>query len=547
MEELNCPMRPDCSFNVGWTQEWTSLKRLRKNKCIDVREVVRGPFCSPRLLKTRPFVAFSSCQRQEKNYFDLPRGIPDTWREYLISKGFCEGSTSEAYVLQKNLIPSCIRYFATDRLWNDTSLSFIQGIPDPWKSRSFYRRQLAKCSRPRFSRAKNVCSTRAAYMYDGDDEAEIESSERCQFNKDRIDDKKDPLQEGHGVSNYSLIEEIFKDNFEAKKTAERYSSRFPFDKESKISSRSERRAKRDQYTEIDLGKARKITPSKHTKKDRLKDEKQLTPKKNKTIAKKIFKDLKNKTITKKGVQTVPINVADGATQTGILLKDKTVQEKGSFSKKHVEINNKPYADDAVCCNCILRSYILSSMHCFSNFTNLWKDMDLSSRVLCQECENTYCKRKSEKLITPTKKLEFCTPDPKKCNRVYATQNEIYKRTKQKLRVCVQKARKRLAARDTPDRCVQTQDAIVSKQELKLMCYRCNSPYLKIASISANTSGRNKRPCICRTASSKPKIVQHKIGDHVTKRSITKRGKNCSYTCSENKRKVFMTIQCMGML
>lgn len=531
-------MRPDSSFNVGWTQEWTSLKRLRKNKCINVREVVRGPFSSPRLLKTRPFVAFSSCQRQEKNYFDLPRGIPDTWREYLISKGFC--TTSEAYVLQKNLIPSCIRYFATERLWNDTSLSFIQGIPDPWKSRSFDRRQPAKCSRPRFPRAKNVRSMRTTYTYDGDDEAEIERSERCQFNKDRIDDKKDPTQEGHGESNYPLIEETFKDNFEAKKTAERHSSRFPFDKESQISSRSKRRenTKHDQYTEIDLGKARKITSNKHIKKDRLKDEKQLIPKNNKTITKKIFKDLKNKTITKMGVQTVPINVADGATQTGIPLKDKTVQEEGSFSKKHVEINTKPYADDTVCCNCILRGYILSSMHCFSNFTNLWKDIDLSNRVLCQECENSYCKRKSEKLITSTKKLEFCTPDPKKCSkRVYTTQKEIYKRTKQKLRVCVQKARKRLAARDRPDRCVQTKDAIVSKQELKLMCYHCNSPYLKIASISANTSGRNTYSCICRTAASKLKTVQHKIRDHVTKRSITKRGKNCSYTCSESKRYV----------
>lgn len=517
-------MRPDSSFNVGWTQEWTSLKRLRKNKYVDVREVVRGPFSSPRLLKTRPFVEFSSCQRRRENYFDLPRGIPDTWREYLISKAFCTASE----VLQKNLIHSCIRYFTTDRLWNDTSLFFIQGIPDPWKSRSFHRRQPTKCFRPRFSRAKIVPCTRIAYTYDGDDEAEIERSqiERCQFNKDRIDDKKDPPQEGHRESNYPLIEETFKANFEAKKTAERYSSRFPFDKESKISSRNKRRenTKHDQYTEIDLGNVRKVTSNKNIKKDRLKDKKQLTPK----------NDLKSKKMTKKGVQTVPINVADEATQTGTLLKDKIVQEEGSFSKKHVEINTQPYTDDTVCCNCILRNYILSNMHCFPNFTNLWKDVDLSNSVLCQECENIYCRRKSEKLITPTKKLEFCTPDPKKYSkytqRVYMTQKEIYKRTKQKLRVCVQKARKRLAVGDRSDGCLQTKEAIVSKQELKLMCYHCNSPYLKIASISANTSGRNARPCICRTASSKLKT-----GDRVAKHSITKRRNNCSYTCSESKR------------
>ncbi|CAD1472420.1 unnamed protein product, partial [Heterotrigona itama] len=502
-------MRPDCSINVGWTQEWTSLKRLRRNKYIDVREVVRGPFSSPRLLKTQPFVAFSSCQQRE-NYFDLPRGIPDTWREYLISKGFC--TASEAYVLQKNLIPSCIRYLATDRLWNDTSLSFIQGIPDPWKSR-----QPTKYSRPRFPRAKDIPSTRIAYTYDGDDEAEIERSERCQFNKDRIDDKKDPPREGHRESNYPLIEETFKDNVEARKTAERYSNRLPFDKESEISSRNKRRgnAKHNQYTEIDLENVRKITSNKS-----------------------IRKDLKSKTITKKGVQTVPTNVADEATQTGILLKDKITQEDGPFSKKHVQINTQPYTDDTVCCNCMLRGHILSNMHCFPNFANLWKDVDLSNRVLCQECENIYCRRESEKLIIPTKKLEFCTPGPKKYSkrsqRVCMTQKEIYKRTKQKLRVCMQNARKRLAVRDRPDDCMQTKDAIVSKQELKLMCYHCNSPYLKIASISANTSGRDARPCICRTASSKLKTVQHKIGDHVTKHSIRKRRKNCT-CCSESKR------------
>ncbi|PBC26175.1 hypothetical protein APICC_09519 [Apis cerana cerana] len=172
-------MCPDSNFNIctGWTQEWISSKKLQKDKHLDIQEIVRGPFSSPRLLKTCPLIVFSSCPQQneniEKNYCNIRRGIPDTWKEYLACKGFC--NTIEKYILQKNLISSCVRYFATDKIWTDTGLHFTQGIPDPWKCKSLTTSQCIKYPRAQYSRAKNICSTRKANTYDGDDEAKTKT------------------------------------------------------------------------------------------------------------------------------------------------------------------------------------------------------------------------------------------------------------------------------------------------------------------------------------------------------------------------------------
>ena len=548
-------MYPDCSINIytGWTQKWTSPKRFKKKKYIDIHEVVRGPFSSPRLISTQPFITFSSYQQRE-NYSDVRRGIPDTWKEYLISKGFCKGFGTKAYVLQKNLIPFCTRYIITDRLWNDTRLSFIQGIPDPWKTRTLHRSESSKYSRSRFSRAKNICSTQFACVYDGDDEAEIERGVPCQFNKDHIDDKKDPPQEGHRVSNYSLIERTFKDNLEGvRKKEKRYTSQLSFQKDSKLSNRRKptERVKHDQCTETVVEKTRpksqeiisnknlnRHTHSKHHKKVQLKDKKQFASK----------NDLENGTITEKEGQATSKNAADGIAQTSIILKDKIGEAQESFPRKHIDANTQMYPNNIACCNCILHNYMLSSIHYFRNCTSPLKDVSLSNSVLCQECENIYRKRKPEKLISPTKKLEFCTSDPKTYTkhkqRVYMKREKNYEWTKQKLCTCMQKMRKQFGEQNRLDHRIRTKDAIVPKQELNLMCYYCNSPDLKIEKICGNTSGRNTRSCIGKKTSIRPRNEQNKIRDCVTKHLITKSRRNFipgskkhSYTCIGNKRHV----------
>ncbi|XP_076627750.1 uncharacterized protein LOC143344981 [Colletes latitarsis] len=188
--------RESSEFKIctGWTFEWTSPNRIRKNKGLNVREVVRGPFVSPKLLKTHPFLAVSSCYAQD-DLDCIRHGIPDTWRENLASRGYC--GVTEARVQQKNLISRYVSCLATDRLWNELGLPFAQGIPDPWKCRSFPR---GRCIG--HSRRRNTCnrktSTRIASNYDGDDEAEIEHSAKshCQFNEQYVDGKKDLSQDG---------------------------------------------------------------------------------------------------------------------------------------------------------------------------------------------------------------------------------------------------------------------------------------------------------------------------------------------------------------
>lgn len=182
----------DLKVRTGWTHKWISPNRIRNNKSLQVYEVVRGPFCSPKLLTSQPIIA---CQRQvtnvNENCNNLRHGIPDTWKEYLIRKGFC--NSLQACIQQKNLITSCVRSFATERLWNELGLPLVQGIPDPWKCKFLFHRRSVKCTRRRACNDDN--STQITCIYDGDDEAEIEHSVKSQFNENRVVNKKDLSQE----------------------------------------------------------------------------------------------------------------------------------------------------------------------------------------------------------------------------------------------------------------------------------------------------------------------------------------------------------------
>lgn len=530
-------MCSDSNFNIctGWTQEWISSKKLQKNKHLDIQEIVRGPFSSPRLLKTCPFIVFSCPQQNEKiekDYCNIRRGIPDTWKEYLACKGFC--NTIEKYILQKNLISSCVRYFATDKIWTDTGLHFTQGIPDPWKCKSLTTSQCIKHPRAQCSRAKNICSTRMTNIYDGDDEAEVELDE--QFNKDHIDNKKDSFQEERNKSNHPSISnkevKTLKNNTEEiEKEEKKNTNQLVLNKNSKLLSNQKKHREKikienTEFNKTELNKTalkpQEIISNKNKKKN-IKinvDEKQFSSKIHSN-------DLKIKTNNKKEVQTIPIKVTNEAVQTNIIEKEKTEQVQDSFFVNQGNLNT-------VCCNCILQNYILSCIKHFSNFSNLLKGINLSNHIICQNCENIYCRNNSQKLISAVKELEFCTPDPEK----YSKQKKIYKWTKLKLCACMQKAKKQFEKQNRLEKCMKTKNSIISKQNLKLICHHCDSPYLKIIKINnANTYDRKTCSCICKNMLNVSKNEQNKTKDCTSQHSIAKRRRNRDskkcYTCNEN--------------
>lgn len=543
-EKFELLMCPDSNFNIytGWTQEWISSKRLQKDKHLDIQEIVRGPFSSPKLLKTRPFIVFSSCPQQngkiKKNYCNIRRGIPDTWKEYLACKGFC--NTIEKYILQKNLISSCVRYFATDKIWTDTGLHFTQGIPDPWKCKALTTTQCIKYPRTQYSRAKNICSTRMANIYDGDDEAEIELNE--QFNKDHIDNKKDSLQEEQNKSNPPISNKefkILKNNIEeeVKREEKKNTNQLVLDKNSKLVSNQKKHREKIKTENTKFNKTilkpQEIISNKNKKKNS-KIQTKRNENKNikinideKQFSSKIHSNnLKIKTNNKKEVQTNPTRVANEAVQTNTIQKEKTKQVQESFFVNQGNPNT-------VCCNCILQNYILSSMKYFSNFANILKGINLSNHVLCQDCENIYCRNNSKRLISAVKELEFCTPDPEK----YSKQKKIYNWTKLKLCTCMQKAKKQFEKRNKLEKCMKTKNSIISKQNLKLICHHCDSPYLKIIKINnANTYDRKTYSCVCKKTLNASKNEQNKTKDYTLQHSIAKRrnrdSKKC-YTCNEN--------------
>ncbi|CAL7947543.1 unnamed protein product [Xylocopa violacea] len=516
---------------AGWTQEWIPLKQIGKNKYIDVHEVVRGPFSSPKLIRTRPFIEFPSCHQQIKNvnedYCDIRRGIPDTWREYLATKGFC--GAAERNILQKNLITSCVRCLATDNLWNDVGLPLVQGIPDPWKSRSLYSSQRVKCSR-RHPRAKSGSFMRIACTYDGDDEAEIERSVGCQVNKDRFNNKNDAPQEIHSESSSSLIERevrpTYKDYLKRTKRGRRkYINRLALNKNSELTicqEKSKKKCNVNVGTEVEFKNKVCTNQEIVTNRNIKKHKKKKLDGKRQSSRIKCQNDLDTKRIRDKGVQTVPVETVHKTISPSVALREKTEQVEDLFPKNQFDVNTQMWPN-VICYNCTLQNMISNMKYC-SNFAIPPKDVNLPNRVLCQDCENIYCKGKQQKLdAIKTKTLKFCTPDPRR----YPKRANIYRWTKMHACACMQKAKNRFKAFDKPRLYTETENMFVSKQELKLMCYRCNSPYLKIKATRANK----------KTLMNEQSRARNCVKEYSTareRRSMVRGSKNHRCTCAGNK-------------
>lgn len=135
-------------IHTGWKQEWVSPKHLNGTRPIKVREVVRGPFYSPKLIKISPFVNFISYRdendrttRYKKNTYG---GIPDPWTECLAIKGYC--NEKQAGTLRKSCVSRCMRFWITKRVWKEMGLPLIQGIPDPGRDNSDHEKTYKRSS-----------------------------------------------------------------------------------------------------------------------------------------------------------------------------------------------------------------------------------------------------------------------------------------------------------------------------------------------------------------------------------------------------------------
>ncbi|XP_024942731.1 uncharacterized protein LOC112494630 [Cephus cinctus] len=123
-----------CRVRSGWRHEWVSPERLTPGGSLGVHEIIRGPFSSPRLLKTSPFVFVSSAPVKDTSLCSIKgerRGIPDPWKEYLALKGL--RGKLEKNRAKSGLNLGCHGTRITETVWKDLGLSLAQGIPDPWK------------------------------------------------------------------------------------------------------------------------------------------------------------------------------------------------------------------------------------------------------------------------------------------------------------------------------------------------------------------------------------------------------------------------------
>ncbi|KAI4499572.1 hypothetical protein M0802_005468 [Mischocyttarus mexicanus] len=137
----------ECKIHTGWKQEWVSPKRLNDKNPMKIREVVRGPFYSPKLLKITPFVSYSF----DKHSCDATRcmkktygGIPDPWTECLAIKGYCNND-KYSKALKSSCVSSCMRFWVTKAVWTKMGLPLIQGIPDPDKDFCNILKPCSKC------------------------------------------------------------------------------------------------------------------------------------------------------------------------------------------------------------------------------------------------------------------------------------------------------------------------------------------------------------------------------------------------------------------
>ncbi|XP_033217268.1 uncharacterized protein LOC117173024 isoform X2 [Belonocnema kinseyi] len=113
----------------NWNHSWAAPNQIYLNDFFAIRDVVPGPFTSPRLVKVTPFVGNSN--KEFKKVDRIRRGIPDAWSEYLTVNGL--SSETDKSIIKKELTLSYDNIKVTDFVWNELGLPLTQGIPDPWK------------------------------------------------------------------------------------------------------------------------------------------------------------------------------------------------------------------------------------------------------------------------------------------------------------------------------------------------------------------------------------------------------------------------------
>ncbi|XP_076228095.1 uncharacterized protein LOC116433934 [Nomia melanderi] len=438
-------------YNVctGWTQEWVYPEQLRTKARLDIREVVRGPFLSAKLLQTRPYINVPSFQAKE-TFNRARRGIPDAWREHLASRGYC-GDT-EARVLQKNSIPSYVRCLATDRLWNDLGLPFTQGIPDPWKT-GFHRLGAAK-RRRHVSRKRIV--TRAASNYDADDEAETEYAAARSYRKsvkEYAGNGECCLGEGQGESNLLSKKEAIQ-------TIEHASKNNGKNAHEKI-------ARHKSLSSKISGKSKDIGP---------------------TEVKEIRREpVRSKRVTLKGKPSVPVRGRSPRKPFDHSDLKRTVRKNVQIDliEQTKESSGTARTPGVTRCRCASQDHGHSDAPRFSACTNLLEKLDMSQRVLCKNCESM--RREDDS--------NFVNTGSRPRSHKVIESGKIYKRTTLKVRGCLRTTKQRFESLNYR-KPVGGRHA-VADGDLTLVCCHCDCPYLRIAGSRASncdrgTSGKTRR-------------------------------------------------------
>ncbi|XP_076287467.1 uncharacterized protein LOC143212510 isoform X2 [Lasioglossum baleicum] len=497
MRKLN-----EFKVSTGWTQEWVSPEQLRSNNaCCDVRDVVRGPFISPRLLRTQPYIVRWHPDTNENiNY--ARRGIPDTWREYLASRGHC-GAT-EARVLQRNLISSYVRCFATDRLWSDLGLPFVQGIPDPWKNLSS---RLRVVKRPRRQHAcKKNGIVQIVNHYDADDEAETEYSiaKHWKCTKQKGDEMKDlPCTVQHESNLPPMDEEpvqtdqhISKCNTKGKQNQIDQVTGCHNPKSPIVSRKnSSTRAEREKKIPKECVRNKPVTLERES----------VVPDEKKPL-KKVLNPSSKKTTVNKRVETDPI-------------------EKGNAGVCAVQ---SEMLRNFVCCRCKLQDYISPNVQHFPNYANLLNEANVSQRVLCNNCEDVFRGNNPRRGDLATDILNACEPIPKDLPRrqKFSECGKMYKRTKMKFHGCVRKTRQQFEHFSCPRRMDEGAN-LIDDWDLKLVCCRCDCPYLRIVSpdsINRITGGSDRLS----GRMQKDRRIGARERRRISKSTVTrKHGSNCN--------------------
>ncbi|XP_076233390.1 uncharacterized protein LOC143178554 [Calliopsis andreniformis] len=484
----------ECKIRTGWTQEWTCSKLLRRKKYLDVHEVVRGPFSVPKLLTTQPFVAVSSCQVNEvndtaTNFRNKRNGIPDTWREYLISKGYCD--VTNACDSRKDSIPCYVRCHATDTLWNELGLPFVQGIPDPWKSRLLSQGRSTKCCRQRCTRNKKV-STQTASNYDGDDEADVDRNAKKygQCKKKRVEAYKHDSKDAKAESNLQYVER-------------------ELHRRSKDTVREIQKNKQNYVHQATVGESIKSIPRKEGSR-------------NVASGFDIKRDVEKPTVNVKMIEErTNLNVKDIGTNPSNVLLEKANQTASA---------QKP--STIACCNCTVQNYLRH----YPNQVNKCQERNIAERVLCQDCEALYHQSIPRRLDYVTKSVDFCVSDPNKlANDKIVAREEIYKWTKLKICTCLQKAKQCFHDLNQQNCVVQPKNTITSKTDLKLVCCRCDCSYLRFVSNATDP----KLKCLCKSKRSintlrkERNLKYHEFTDSLSNNPTMRKQRNNTPCNSEN--------------